>query len=66
MLWTYVLKLCGTWKSRLVCDGNPSRKGSITIGHTYANALDADSERLFWALIAKEGRRPLSMKDHIS
>jgi hypothetical protein len=55
MLWTYVLKLCGTRKSRLVCDGNPQRKGSVTIGHTYANALDVASERLFWAIVTKEG-----------
>ena len=55
MLWTYFLKLCGTRKSRMVCNGNPRQKGTVTLGHTYANALDAASERLFWALVAKEG-----------
>lgn len=55
MLWTYVLKVCGTRKSRLVCNGNPRQKGTITLGHTYANALDAASERLFWSIVAKEG-----------
>ena len=55
MLWTYLLKTCGTRKSRLVCNGNPRQKGSVTLGHVYANALDAASERLFWALVAQEG-----------
>lgn len=55
MLWTYFLKLCGTRKSRMVCNGNPRQKGTVTIGHTYANALDAASERLFWSIVADEG-----------
>jgi hypothetical protein len=55
MLWTYFLKLCGTRKSRMVCNGNPRQKGTVTLGHTYANALDAASERLFWSIVADEG-----------
>jgi hypothetical protein len=55
MLWTYVLKPCGTRKSRMVCNGNPRQKRTITLSHTYANALDAPSERLFWAIAAKQG-----------
>jgi hypothetical protein len=39
----------------MVCYGNPHQKGTVTLGHTYANTLDAASERLFWALVAKEG-----------
>lgn len=54
MLWTYLLKICGTRKARMVCNGNPRQKGTVTIGHTYANSLDAASERLFWAIVAKE------------
>ncbi len=54
MLWRYVLKMCGTRKARMVCDGSP-RQGTITLGHTFANSLDAPSERLFWALVAKKG-----------
>jgi hypothetical protein len=46
MLWRYVLKMCGTRKARMVCDGSP-RQGTITLGHTFANILDAPSERLF-------------------
>ncbi len=26
MLWTYVLKICGTKKARMVCNGNPRQK----------------------------------------
>lgn len=55
MLWTYVLKICGTKKARMVCNGNPRQKGTVTLGHTYANSLDAASERLFWAIVAQEG-----------
>ena len=55
MLWTYVLKTCGTKKARMVCNGHPRQKGTVTIGHTYANSLDAASERLFWAIAAQEG-----------
>jgi dUTP pyrophosphatase len=55
MLWTYLLKIDGTQKSRMVCDGNPALQRHLTIGHTYTNSLDSASERLFWALVAKEG-----------
>jgi len=55
MLWRFNIKGCGTRKSRMVCNGSPRQKGTVTIGHTYANALDAASERLFWAIVANEG-----------
>jgi hypothetical protein len=51
MLWRYFMKLDGTQKARMVCDGS-ARQGTITLGHTYANSLMAASERLFWALSA--------------
>ena len=54
MLWRYNLKACGTKKCRMVCNGSPRQKGTVTLGHTYANALDAASERLFWAIVACE------------
>jgi hypothetical protein len=54
MLWGYNLKACGTKKCRMVCNGSPCWKGTVTIGHTYANALDAASEHLFWAIVANE------------
>jgi hypothetical protein len=46
--------MCGTRKARMVCGGSP-RQGTITLGHTFANSLDAPSERLFWAIVAKKG-----------
>lgn len=52
MLWHYTIKMCGTKKARMVCDGS-SRQGTIMLGHTYANSLDAISERLFWAIVAQ-------------
>ena len=54
MLWRFNLKVCGTKKSRMVCNGSPHQKGTVTVGHTYANALDAASERLFWAIVANQ------------
>jgi hypothetical protein len=54
MLWRCNLKACGTKKCRMVCNGSPRQKGTVTLGHTYANALDAASERLFWVIIASE------------
>jgi hypothetical protein len=55
MLWTYHWKMCGTKKARMVLDGARNRE-LTTFGHTYANSLDAPSERLFWALlVAKLG-----------
>ena len=52
MHWTFTYKFCGTKKSRMVCDGARNRSAT-TLGHTYANSLDAPSERLFWALVAQ-------------
>lgn len=54
MLWTYQWKMCGTKKARMVLDGARNRD-LTTFGHTYANSLDAPSERLFWALVGKLG-----------
>jgi hypothetical protein len=54
MLWIYLQKHDGTRKSRMVCNGSPRQKGTITLGHTYANSLEAASERLFWAITAQE------------
>jgi len=46
--------MCGTKKSRMVFDGARNRN-QTTLGYTYANSVDAPSERLFWALTAKFG-----------
>lgn len=52
MHWTYCMKMDGTKKARMVCDGARNRSAT-SVGHTYANSLDAPSERLFWAIVAK-------------
>ena len=54
MHWTYCMKMDGTKKARMVCDGARNRSAT-SVGHTYANSLDAPSERLFWAIVAKRG-----------
>lgn len=55
MLWRFNLKAYGTKKSRMVGNGSPHQQGSVTLGHMYANALDAVSDRLLWAIVANEG-----------
>jgi dUTP pyrophosphatase len=54
MLWTFVFKMDGTKKARMVCDGARNRTAT-SLGHTYANSLNAPSERLYWALTAMQG-----------
>jgi len=54
MLWRYTIKMCGTRKAQMVYDGS-ARQDTITLGHTFANSLDAPSEQLFWAIVAKKG-----------
>ncbi len=44
----------GVRKAHMVCDGSP-RQGTITLGHTFANSVDAASKRLFWAVVAEKG-----------
>ncbi|GFH45233.1 hypothetical protein CTEN210_01707 [Chaetoceros tenuissimus] len=51
-LWTYLVKDDGTKKARQVVDGSPGRKGTVTIGHTYASSLDQNGSRIFWATAA--------------
>jgi hypothetical protein len=54
MMWRYLIKHDGRKKARMVCDRSP-RQGAITLGHTYANSVDAASECLFWVIIAQKG-----------
>jgi hypothetical protein len=54
ILWHYTYKMCGTRKACMLCDSS-AHQGTITLGHTFANSLDAMSERLFWAMVAKQG-----------
>ena len=52
LIWTYLRKLCGTKKARCVCNGSPRMKGSVSLSHTYAAALEQPGARTFWALTA--------------
>ena len=52
LLWTYTIKADGTKKARCVCNGAPSKKGSVTLGATYAGSLDQTGSRIFWATAA--------------
>ena len=52
LLWTYLKKEDGRYKARLVCNGAPSKKGSVTLGQTYAAALEQSGNRIFWAAAA--------------
>ena len=52
LLWTYLIKDDGRKKARCVCNGSPSKKGTVTFGHTYAASLDQNGSRIFWATAA--------------
>jgi len=49
LIWTYLIKSNGSKKARCVCNGSPSYSGSVTMAHTYAEALDQSGARTFWA-----------------
>ena len=52
LLWTYLIKMDGTKKSRCCCNGNPGRKGSITRSYTYAACVEQPAQRVYWGLVA--------------
>lgn len=52
LIWTYMIKINGTKKSRCVCNGSPYMKGSVTLDYTYAAALEQSGARIFWSLSA--------------
>ena len=52
LLWTYGIKSDGTKKARCVCNGNPRRKGTVTLAHTFAACLEQPGSRTFWASAA--------------
>ena len=47
LLWTYLIKYDGRKKARCVFNGSPSKKGTVTFGHTYAASLDQNGSRIF-------------------
>jgi len=52
LLWTYLIKADGTKKARCCCNGNPGRKGSITLAHTYAACVEQPAQRVYWGLVS--------------
>ena len=54
LLWHYKIKLDGTKKARMVCNGS-THQGTVILGHTYTNSLMAASEWLFWAITTHKG-----------
>ena len=48
LLWTYLIKDDDRKKAR--CNGSPSKKGTVTLGHTYASSLDHNGSRIFGLL----------------
>ena len=49
LLWVYSIKTDSTKKSRCVCNGNPRRKGTVTLAHTFTACLEQPGARTFWA-----------------
>ena len=47
-----MIKSDSTKKARCVCNGNPKRKGSVILAHTFAACLEQPGARTFWALSA--------------
>ena len=51
----YSIKTDGTKKSRCVYNGNPKRKGAVTLAHTFALCLEQPGARTFWPVAALLG-----------
>jgi hypothetical protein len=47
-----MIKDCGTKKARCVCNGSSKMKGTVTLGDTYAHALEQTGSRIFWSVTA--------------
>ena len=54
-IWCYTVKNNGVRKARCVVNGSPCLKDSVTLGKTYAAALEQPGARMFWALSALHG-----------
>jgi len=50
LIWTYLIKTDGTKEDRCVCNRPHYRRDSVTLAHTYADALDQAGARTFWAI----------------
>ena len=52
LIWTYLIKDCGTKKAQCCCNGSPKMKGTVTLGEKYAGSLEQTGARIFWAATA--------------
>ena len=52
LIWIYLVKTDGTKKARCICNGSPRQKGTVTLDHTYAAALDQAGSHTFWDMAA--------------
>jgi hypothetical protein len=52
LLWTYLIKDCGTKKAWCVCNGSKHMTGSVTLAETYAGSLEQTGSRIFWSAAA--------------
>ncbi len=52
LLWAYLVKTDSTKKARCVCNGQPTFKGTVVFGHTFAKMLDQVGSRIFWGTVA--------------
>jgi hypothetical protein len=58
LLWTYHIKAAHEnfcKKARCVCDGSSHGRQYVMLGHNFANSLQQDGERVFWAFAAQKG-----------
>ena len=56
-IWPYVINDDDkkTKKARATCNGALHMKGTVTMGHTYADSLDHTASRIFWSISAAKG-----------
>ena len=50
LIWTYAHKLDGIKKARCVCNGSLNMKGTVSLSHTHATALEQPGARIFLTL----------------
>ena len=60
LLWTYTIKDCGTKKAPCIYNGAPSKKGSVTLGATYAGSLGQTGLLTFFATAAMKNLKVYS------
>jgi hypothetical protein len=53
--WNCIIKMCGTRKARMCCDGSKRAAPELRFAQTYGSYIDQPSMRLFFALSAAMG-----------